>query len=87
MTFVPLNHIIVARVTNDAKGIPCSPLSHPTTLLHECLHLLVLSLPISSLEASLVPAQFVAVTLTVYMELRAANTSELTTEKDTLLAG
>jgi len=45
------------------------------------------SLPISSLEASLVPAQFVAITLTVYMELRAANASELTTEKDTLLAG
>lgn len=55
--------------------------------LYEYAHLLVLSLPISSLEASLVPAQFVAVTLTVYMELRAANASELTTEKDTLLAG
>lgn len=86
MTFVPLNHnIIVARVTNDAKGIPCSPPSHPTTLLHECMS--PLTSPISSLEASLVPAQFVAVTLTVYMELRAANASELTTEKDTLLAG
>jgi len=59
----------------------------PTPFMSVCLHLLVVSLPISSLEASLVPAQFVAITLTVYMELRAANASELTTEKDTLLAG
>ena len=54
--------------------------------MHVC-HLLALRLPISSVEASLVPAQFVAVTLTVYMELRAADASELTTENNELFSG
>lgn len=69
------------------RGFHAVPSPTPLLCFMSVYHLLVLSLPISSLEASLVPAQFVAVTLTVYMELRAANASELTTEKDTLLAG